>query len=1345
MPWPKVAFAALLLAAATAVSARPEGLRRRVQVEREPTLVTPVVGGAIAYVLEPFNGGNQTIVFGGNASEGDGGGWFNGGTSDISLRRACLKETDDNFKKGGCVEVDYDAVVNDVSESAQDILESAPVVGFGRTLQDARYHSCLAATQLTLRIAHYPAKGMVSTVGQARITLLTHDGDDFHSDDIDIPSATAESQWSELSADLPFGDPSLGMIRGWRIQLLNVSGAVYLDRLACVGGNDMMSSAFTGQGDAPTEIYDDLVSRYAFVPVFYESEVAAEDSTLSMSPFDPNDNVSSNIPGGVLFDPYFIEQTKSWGGFSSVQFLAPGPAFYDLSGATSISFQYETLQAASPSGRVHLRFILHDSSHCVDAMACLQTESYTMEAYYSFHHILDETGGGINTITIDLVGNGDSASPFWRTGWEGKVGNDVLDKSTIKGWNFEINIDSQGEIGSIAIGSVMVGNITANFAREADFNSLESDSYIVEPDLLLDMTSSAHKKIEFISTDTCHELCHEDAECLYGQSSGGKNCFLYSSLSPDDILLKNTELIQTDVETFWMDDIDKRGDFCNLCDCNEEVQSIDCSDRELAIVPKSFMQDWSPLSLDLRGNPNIVIVGGGALSSISDSLQELWLPQGLRHLSAKGIQDLPKLSKIHFEGDDFENSIPPNNVIRDRNGAFQDICCGLGEQIELSESSETLTFCDMQVDKPGIDTIYEPFVQYLKSTPLMKLKPSSDFMSEAAVSAEYCAEYCTITDGCNYFSYDARWKKAEHSCYLLINNGTSSDNVCCDRNDYGDQDGTLPGWTSGHPPRTRNAVDNAAVMIQPKELAAGKQNDFTVTYSVSLGSTPLRGVVWIEPHLEGAQTDAIVTISPTRVSLYDANTTATFEVVVSGSLRKETLTIVNSIQSCDKAYTSGPPETLILMNEVFIIVNPDKMNFNYLGSIRYYGYFLVVLIVGSSIACAVWVQVHKDAAIVRASQPIFLYFLLFGIAVLGFSIVPLTFDDNNPDNKGNDAACIAFPWLLSGGLNFVFSALFCKIWRINKIFRASRSFRHIKVTVRDVLGPLVATLSMTFLLCLIWTLVDPPRWKRVTVIQGFESYGICSIGEGVTSTVLSSLLLVLNFLSIVVANIQAYLARGVSDDFSESKYVALAMVSIMQIFLVGVPLVFLTSTNPAARFFVFSSMILVISMSVLVCLFAPKFRRMKQKASETGMQYSHSTISVRIPGVQLPSNRSVDNISSIHNRATSERSTSDSDQNPDGHKRGMSGRSTSDSEQYPSGHKRGKSGRVSFVTDINTTNELRGMAERSSSEKSEISSNRQPAIKSSVGVWTKQQQRMSIESATGVSELLTVSEELSMK
>merc|ERR1711971_1200590 len=118
----------------------------------------------------------------------------------------------------------------------------------------------------------------------------------------------------------------------------------------------------------------------------------------------------------------------------------------------------------------------------------------------------------------------------------------------------------------------------------------------------------------------------------------------------------------------------------------------------------------------------------------------------------------------------------------------------------------------MKVDTPGVDTVMEPFVEYYDADVLEIILPSSDFMSEASASPEKCSEYCTIVDDCMYFSYDARWKQAEHLCYLLADNGTG-DVVCCEPEDYADMKGTMPGWTSGKSPRARRELDNAKVLI----------------------------------------------------------------------------------------------------------------------------------------------------------------------------------------------------------------------------------------------------------------------------------------------------------------------------------------------------------------------------------------------------------------------------------------------------------------------------------------------------------------------------------------------------
>jgi len=45
---------------------------------------------------------------------------------------------------------------------------------------------------------------------------------------------------------------------------------------------------------------------------------------------------------------------------------------------------------------------------------------------------------------------------------------------------------------------------------------------------------------------------------------------------------------------------------------------------------------------------------------------------------------------------------------------------------------------------------------------------------------------------------------------------------------------------------------------------------------------------------------------------------------------------------------------------------------------------------------------------------------------------------------------MALPWLLSMGFSIAMSALFAKLWRINRLFNASNSFRRVCVNAKDV-------------------------------------------------------------------------------------------------------------------------------------------------------------------------------------------------------------------------------------------------------------------------------------------------------
>lgn len=159
------------------------------------------------------------------------------------------------------------------------------------------------------------------------------------------------------------------------------------------------------------------------------------------------------------------------------------------------------------------------------------------------------------------------------------------------------------------------------------------------------------------------------------------------------------------------------------------------------------------------------------------------------------------------------------------------------------------------------------------------------------------------------------------------------------------------------------------------------------------------------------------------------------------------------------------------------VVPPEELN--QLGVARPFGFMLARLVVETSIGFAVWVRLKENEQIVKAAQPIFLHLLCLELLIMGLSLVPLGLDGEMVDENHADEACIAFLWLRATGFSLAFSALSSKIWRTNQVFRASATFRRIHLRPVDVMLPFCLSLFLNFVVLLVWTSVESPRWTRV--------------------------------------------------------------------------------------------------------------------------------------------------------------------------------------------------------------------------------------------------------------------------
>jgi len=214
------------------------------------------------------------------------------------------------------------------------------------------------------------------------------------------------------------------------------------------------------------------------------------------------------------------------------------------------------------------------------------------------------------------------------------------------------------------------------------------------------------------------------------------------------------------------------------------------------------------------------------------------------------------------------------------------------------------------------------------------------------------------------------------------------------------------------------------------------------------------------------------------------------------------------------------------------------------------------------------------------------------------------------------------------------------------VFAAAASMKRVVITEKDVLKPFAVLMTLNFIILLSWTLVDPMIFERVYTDE-LTSYGRC-ISQGNQWKGFIATLAILNFIALVVVNVQAYRARSINDELSESKYIGLATLSMFQIFIVGVPLLVIVYNDPSAYFFVWCGIIFIICSTILMLIFVPKIIRWKSGASDRSAtatsnfasKWSHgnnaSQVSTHFKQAGDPTmSRAVSSVSEVENKNTS--------------------------------------------------------------------------------------------------------------
>lgn len=683
----------------------------------------------------------------------------------------------------------------------------------------------------------------------------------------------------------------LGQIRGWFVGYNAVvadsvpSLSVGFDYFACAGGSRLFSAPF----------YLDTPPR---------------DGTFVIESFEaPNSLVNTNITraGTSLRVDYQAEKTAFWGGYTKVFFFAPAFGYYNLSDATSISFSHQVYEAASVTGPIHMRLMLHDISATPNMPV---RDASQFETYYAFFYILD-TVSNLTVETTELRGDVYSTSPFWKPGWSGVNDNEVLDKSLIKQVEFEFSINEAPEDGTVITGSVSIGPLALNSGsiKEASSSMCIQETGLVMKEKGENVRSAAYE-------NDCCARCMSEEDCIAALEddigeSASRTCKMASFLDSDMLTFADTEL-QVESNIFiWVNDPEKRGDFCKLCDCREEELTIDCRDKNLRILPATFTteNEWAPTVVDLRSNPQLSFIGKESFSYLPSTVEEVRLPSALSHISFEALSTMPSLKRIEYE-DQKRKSQDVMNINTGSSDRYGHVCCDDGSSLSL-ESGEVY-FCELKPDKTGSDAIFKPFTMIFGPDVIDEITEDSPFMAEAAESPEKCATYCLVRDDCFQFNFDRRFVQTRSTCEFMgpPNEGDQIETACCQETDFADKEQRLAGLISGFTPRTRNEFFDAKVKLNPTVLTANRKNDYAAEFEVSLGSDPLRGAVWVTPKVLSTSKLQVKFI-PEDVTLTAKRPRAKVVVVVEGAAkllgRSENLVIYADIESCDAAFSMVNP------------------------------------------------------------------------------------------------------------------------------------------------------------------------------------------------------------------------------------------------------------------------------------------------------------------------------------------------------------------------------------------------------------------------------------------------------
>ena len=327
-----------------------------------------------------------------------------------------------------------------------------------------------------------------------------------------------------------------------------------------------------------------------------------------------------------------------------------------------------------------------------------------------------------------------------------------------------------------------------------------------------------------------------------------------------------------------------------------------------------------------------------------------------------------------------------------------------------------------------------------------------------------------------------------------------------------------------------------------------------------------------------------------------------------GVISVDTLLTLSTLQVTGQSSTIPDFQGTNVLEHVQVpLVLPELIvNQNHLGLLSILGFTLAGIVTCTGLGFVVWAIKKRNVRVVAVAQPPLLCMVSIGVIIMGTSLIPLSFDDSSEDytpRKGQ-IQCMSVPWLGFLGFTTAFAALFAKLHRINSMINSAATSmgetnraKKSQVNTKDVVLPLVVLLSANAITLFVWTFVDPLKYTRVNA-EGVDpwnriiaTYGQCTMERPWPYV---SVLGTLNIGVLIIAIVEAYRARKIASELAEAKHFGIALLSMLQVSLLGIPLMAVVRDDPQAYYLTLCLLVFIVCMVVLLVIFIPRIVHARQ-------------------------------------------------------------------------------------------------------------------------------------------------------